>query len=781
MPNFLIDSVTAELLINVPDLLTGILGAIIIGLFVVYKKKILYGFDKYKYISKQVAGQIEERHSLNFVPNRLSVNNEIHTDGVKYFYDNVFTKDGPPLHIIIAPTGVGKTTFLANLYLKRNQYNKGVKVAFGIMYHADTIKVIQKLIDNGYAKDTILLIDALDELTIPAADSPQAYWSQFVKDYHKFINEQAIHFKKVVLTIREQFLQTNELFNKSIQIGMDKHPPKYVHLLPFNAEQQDEYLNLRYRKTEENTLLGNLKWLADRMRKRNLSFVEIPLVLNYLEEVFKVYTPNNQEYFFTSYNILNIIVESWLSREEGKGVPKEQLRNFCSRLAYEIARQSEPGFSKLISAKELIAFEASMGVLDDFSGWGDRSLLIKDVVGAGIRFGFVNDTILEFFLVVYLNAAPEKELDVPLEHFDIAIQLLVAQRWPDLKRRGVPEISGTIKSLGIPKNSKLANIFISALNLEGDEDDNLFFSYEDLIKWANFFDSLFQSVKVQDRMSRGGFLTNVLKVVDPEWRPQIDEISGLGVFNINFWDDETQSPKEGVEKAYRYLSDYITSVFLYEINIREEDLSCIKDAMSISDLNLFECNIASGALKYIAASKNNLERIILSNCNVSDEHLLVFSGFKNISNLTLPQNNIIGQGLRSFSHSAKSLTDIILTENQIQDEYLDAFYGSDKIQFINLESNKIRGKGLANFRMSNSTLRDLVLSHNEIEDEYIEIFSGANKLIGVSVNNNKLTKKGLMTFLASKDTLTSFILSGNNFSQLDYADLSSKFRCLHTL
>ncbi|WP_316812926.1 hypothetical protein [Pedobacter heparinus] len=762
-----------ELLINIPDILTGLITAIIIGLFVIYSKKIRYKFNKHKYISKEIEAHINARYSQNFVPNRIGVHDSVHDDGIKYFYENLFITEGSPLNIIIAPTGVGKTTFLANLYLKREQLGRQVKVAFGRMYHSDSLKMIQNLIDNNIAKDTVLLMDALDELTIPAAESPQAYWSQFLKDYHKFINEKAKYFKKVVFTVREQFLQTNELFNQSVQVGMDTYPPKYIYLLPFNDQQQDKYLDLKYSKADQSALLQDLKWIAFKMRERKLSMVEIPLVLNYLEEIFKVYTPNNQEYFFTSYNILNIIVESWLTREESKGLAKEQLRNFCTRLAFEIARQSKPGLSKLISAKALIEFESSVGVLQDFSGWGDRSLLIKDTVGEGLRFGFINDTILEFFLVLAINARPEKELEVPLEEFDIALQLLVAQRWPELKKKGFPEIIGANLPDSItPQDPRVTRILFYSFI---DRSNHPLLTYEDLLKWSEYFDQLFQSPKVQERMSKDRFLTKTLEIVDPNWQRQVNGLFRFAITNFNFWDSETGSPKKGVEKALLYLSDYIEDVLLYEISMNDEDLSCIKYASNISSISILKVNLTIRTMEYITASTKSLESICIHTCNITDEYLAVFSDCNNLAQVTLSTNDIIGSGLHHFSNSAKSLTKIMLIENQIQDEYLAAFHETNKLEALLLNSNKLTGKGLYNFSNNTGTLKELWLGDNEIEDQYVGVFSTASKLEELSVFKTKLTKAGLLTFLASKDTLRMVNFYGNNISEADQQELKSRY------
>jgi sulfatase modifying factor 1 len=84
---------------------------------------------------------------------------------LKFGFNNI--KEANKYHIILADSGMGKTTFMVNLYMRYISFwnfnkKKGIKIKLYRLGNVDTLDLIKK-IDLEEAKNTILLLDALDE------------------------------------------------------------------------------------------------------------------------------------------------------------------------------------------------------------------------------------------------------------------------------------------------------------------------------------------------------------------------------------------------------------------------------------------------------------------------------------------------------------------------------------------------------------------------------------------------------------------------------------------
>ncbi|MEM1136410.1 MAG: hypothetical protein AAGI07_11275 [Bacteroidota bacterium] len=110
-----------------------------------------------------------------------------------------FGKDAHRFYMILADSGMGKTTFMINLYVRYYAFfnwHKPYELLLMPFKHPKTIAKIKEVIEKGEERKTILLLDAFDED------------EEAVKDYQKRLNE-VMHlvqdFREVVITSRTQF------------------------------------------------------------------------------------------------------------------------------------------------------------------------------------------------------------------------------------------------------------------------------------------------------------------------------------------------------------------------------------------------------------------------------------------------------------------------------------------------------------------------------------------------------------------------------------------------
>ncbi|RZL05233.1 MAG: ATP-binding protein, partial [Hymenobacter sp.] len=144
-------------------------------------------------------------------------------DSVAYFLNEFLHPDHrtqPRVYLVLGPTGIGKTTFLQNLYAQYAENTKYIDApdllmgplggGYGTFY---TKYLAERLKPAGNAQDTILLLDALDEYRYQhkdrgAARAEEAYEQEFAEFWSSFQDQVAPGFRKVVITVREQFFQT---------------------------------------------------------------------------------------------------------------------------------------------------------------------------------------------------------------------------------------------------------------------------------------------------------------------------------------------------------------------------------------------------------------------------------------------------------------------------------------------------------------------------------------------------------------------------------------------
>lgn len=296
---------------------------------------------------------------------------------IPFFKKEAFKKSSTGrFYLVLADSGMGKTTFLLQLYKKCIPYvlaHKYEKIVLVPLADADCINKIQQ-IDNG--EQTILLLDGLDENN-EAIEDCDYFFSKLVAA--------AAHFNKVVITCRTQFYASaqDEPFRTGvIHVGRGNKGCEIVkkYISPFNDEEVRQYLRKRFS-------------LRRKIQKKALEIVNVvpnlmvrPIVLNWIEFL----CDEGREYHY-SFQIYETIIQKWIEREDlGDG------SNKLYELSADVANYMYSTESTTIPAERVdkIALKKRINLKPIIAK--SRSLLNRNSDGV---YKFAHRSFLEYFIV----------------------------------------------------------------------------------------------------------------------------------------------------------------------------------------------------------------------------------------------------------------------------------------------------------------------------------------------------------------------------------------------
>jgi Leucine-rich repeat (LRR) protein len=723
------------------DVIGGLITAFALGILLLFKKRILKWWHRTK--TTQTAFESAEIYIAQkyFVANSIAMGNEKITDSIPYFFRTIFHSN-TPFYYLIAPTGVGKTTFLVNLFLYCQHilhptgnwfklfYSKCKRqpkthVILGKMYHEDTLFMIAKTIQAGEQRDTILLLDAMDEYHPSKANlNAAAYQQQFLQSWDSSIRPKLEQFKKVIISVREQFLQSEDV--ESIRIS--GHPIVKINLLPFSEDQCTTYLSKRY-KDKGADVQNGIEYLVGHFRYKGLDFINLPIILNYMENIYAEYELNKnilqyEDSFFTTYNLYAIIIKQWFIREKIEKKFNDAhintLQHACQELAFNIATGTSAGSYSLL-LEELISFENTLN--HNFTeGYGDRSLLVRSHAGnvnstsiSTHTFRFVHNSFMEFFLVQYALLGNTEEAKVPFDIYPLALQFFIRQQWEKSKSE-------------FPK-LEYQRDFGNAINP----------TIEQFESWLNFFQRLSSHATVQTALQEKGLLHFLEKKQIPSELFSIQEIT---LYNKNFWNKDYGQPYDITIELIPYIRDFFVTIHFEDIDISNH-LHHFKYCRKIKKIDLRNAVYQNkDCLQNFEECIPNLELLYLAEIALTDKMLGAFKKSNKLKILSLMGNQLTGEGLCYFKNN-KDLNNLDLRYNQITDEHLYHLASCKRIIGIALDHNKIEGAGLKTFEQSSPYIESLELSYNKIDDEALQYFVNATKITTLDLAGNRITGSGL--------------------------------------
>lgn len=225
---------------------------------------------------------------------------------IRHFVKNlILNKKSNRFYVILADTGMGKTTFLINLYskvkrkLSKYPPDSYLDIRFLPMGDKNFLSEVKK-IQNP--QNTILLLDALDEDFTAIINNKQR-----LNEIGKTVNP----FFKTIITCRTHFFSNEseeilEFHNHSFG-GNEKEAPEKFYISVFSNRDVKKYLRKRY----------SLLWLnyynARKIVRKSPTLSVRPMLLSYIGDLLS--SKRDYEYSFQIYEELII---QWINRESRK-------------------------------------------------------------------------------------------------------------------------------------------------------------------------------------------------------------------------------------------------------------------------------------------------------------------------------------------------------------------------------------------------------------------------------------------------------------------------------
>ncbi|MGB7207401.1 MAG: hypothetical protein WBD27_01960 [Pyrinomonadaceae bacterium] len=321
-------------------------------------------------------------------------------------------------YLILADTGMGKTTFMMNLFTKYknswlhyNPFSYKYEIALIPLGHENALDAIRSIQNKN---NTLLLLDALDE-------DPAAIINY--KERLDLILTAVSDFRTIVLTCRTQFFESEVAepsFAKSFSFGESgeyRFQKQYISV--FSDREVKLYLRRKYSR------LSSRYWKARSIVEKCPSLVVRPLLLSRIDDLLDT----DQAYDYT-FQVYEALIQKWIERESikphirtrygSKEIYQEYLYELSRALALDMYenRLERKGFyvfshgTTLPTAIQLADLEAEFNADASKSDARSRSLLTRNAQG---EYKFAHKSFLEYFL-----AKEMLDNNVFLNEFDFA-------------------------------------------------------------------------------------------------------------------------------------------------------------------------------------------------------------------------------------------------------------------------------------------------------------------------------------------------------------------------
>ena len=343
-------------------------------------------------------------------------------------------------YMVLAGSGMGKTTFMINLYMRYLAGQRWGKGKFHIrllpLGYPDLLDRIEEIPDQP---NTILLLDGLDED------------SQAVKDYKKRLNrilKRVRDFRVVIFTCRTQFFPSEEEEPK--ETGVVKFGSKQgfqtfakMYLAPFNETDIKRYLRKKYGWWK-----NKKKQKAEQIILQSPNLIVRPMILSYIDDLLE----ETRVYQYTS-RLYEVLIRKWIAREGARVAEdrrthfEEELYRFSKEVALNIYQNQKHRKGLFINEKDIRQFAEKHKIQLGDIEMKSRSLLNRNVLG---QYKFAHKSILEYFLAAEATDNAKFRVQFNFEGMDQAKtffdELCLIRHTMPLFQQGTAE--GTYKTTG---------------------------------------------------------------------------------------------------------------------------------------------------------------------------------------------------------------------------------------------------------------------------------------------------------------------------------------------
>ena len=322
---------------------------------------------------------------------------------IPFFINTAFigNKVSDKFYLVLADSGMGKTTFMINLYVRYysffNRHNKYKIKLIPFGYKGNIIEKINE-IKKEEIPDTILLLDAFDEYPkiLPPAESDGLSDDERFRQVLDEVIETVQDFREVVITSRTQYFpgEENQPYELKIPTFDNKgfHTLAKFYLSPFDDKEIRCYLNKKYGILR--VWNHRKKQKARRIVNNSPNLMVRPMLLSYID-----YLVDGDQHYANTWEIYEALINKWIEREgdkrEHQHVNREKLKKNLHKYSQLIAVKIYEKRKETNSLQLCKADATDVNVeLKDYQMTG-QSLLTRD---AENNWKFAHKSILEFFL-----------------------------------------------------------------------------------------------------------------------------------------------------------------------------------------------------------------------------------------------------------------------------------------------------------------------------------------------------------------------------------------------
>lgn len=348
-------------------------------------------------------------------------------------------------YIILAEAGMGKTTFMINLYARYTEKLKGTDYQIKLfpLGYPNVLREILHISPKERA-NIILLLDAFDE--------DQEAIKAHQKRLHHLL-QKIDGFKEVVFTCRTQFFPLDEEDSGEIGILKFRYEDNLYHfrklyLSPFNAEDTKLYLRRNY-----GFFQMSKRKKAEKIVLHSPNLMVRPMLLRYIDDLIK-----DRDYYSTTYQIYDELIKRWIEREVNRRPAnqdkyRKDLYTFSREVAIDMYNNRKRRGTMVISDDELKIIaeknDVDLGTLE----LKTKALLHMNSLH---QCTFAHKSILEYFLVTeaFYNPDFAKKLDLTeLEQGESLRKEILFEK--------AKSLFGRYKTYGSSKMKEFVNIKLS--------------------------------------------------------------------------------------------------------------------------------------------------------------------------------------------------------------------------------------------------------------------------------------------------------------------------------
>jgi len=322
---------------------------------------------------------------------------------IPFFIKTAFKQktESERFYLILADSGMGKTTFIVNLFLRYHKFfnfHYRQKMKLFRLADPDTIRIISS-IPHAEAKQTILLLDALDEdrdiiSKHPAISDVEAFRARVDE-----IIDMTKIFAEVIITCRTQYFPGQEEDPYELKIKRPDEKGFYtlnkLYISPFTDKEVRQYLNKKYGRLF--FINGTRKRKALKIVNQAENLVIRPMLLSYID-----YLLDDTRNYKSINNIYDTLVSKWLIREaeKRKGLVERatfvrNLERLSQNLAIALYMVWKNENRLFLSKEETLEIASRYNIQLNAHEITGQSLLTCDGQG---NWKFAHKSIMEFFL-----------------------------------------------------------------------------------------------------------------------------------------------------------------------------------------------------------------------------------------------------------------------------------------------------------------------------------------------------------------------------------------------